>query len=186
MVALLDRLTTRQLALIMGGALVLFTTTSFSHLIWPRIKGYRAALNSYTVLEQALSGGNLLEQQLDAARGAIEALGRRLHGDMADLPLNQMEAYIIGRLQRISWETHMELVSVRPGEGQTVLMFREVAFQVEVTGTYFDFFNWLRAVERELGFVVVKQFEISATDRREANPRLRVNLTMVTYRALSS
>jgi hypothetical protein len=186
MQALLDRLAPRQLALIMGGLLVLFTSALFTHLIWPRIKTYRAAVSSYGVLEQALSGGGLLEPQLAAEKDEIESLGRRLHGDMAELPLNQIEAYIIGRLQRISWETHMELVSVRPGEGQKVLMFREVAFQVEVTGTYFDFYNWLRAVERELGFVVVKQFEISARDRREASPRLSVSLTMVSYRAMSS
>jgi len=112
----------------------------------------------------------------------VAEVSRRLHGDMADLPMEQMESYIIGRLQKISWQTGLELISVRPTEGKTVQIFREILFEVEVVGRYTEFFDWLQTLTRELGFVVIKGYEMMPLDQKLSDPELRVQLTMASYR----
>jgi hypothetical protein len=112
----------------------------------------------------------------------VEILSRTLHGDMANLPDKQLEAFIIERLQEISWRNQVELVSVKPRRGQVVPLFREVLFDVEITGDYFDLFAWLQSLAKELGFVVVKQYVIRPIDSDKESPRLSVNLTIVSYR----
>jgi hypothetical protein len=98
------------------------------------------------------------------------------------LPDKQLEAFVIGRLQGISWRNHVELRGVKPGKGEVVRIFREVLFDVEVSGDYFDLFAWLQELRRELGFVVVKQFAIRPLERDKENPRLSVKLSIVSYR----
>ncbi|MCU7886113.1 MAG: hypothetical protein KZQ82_18130, partial [Candidatus Thiodiazotropha sp. (ex Lucinoma annulata)] len=113
-------------------------------------------------------------------------LAHQLHGDMAGLPAKQMESYIIGRLQKVSWETDVELISVKPGDGQRVQMFQESLFEVEIHAKYFNFFNWLQTIGRELGFIVVKKYEINTINKELSNPELKIVLTMVSYRVVES
>ena len=111
-------------------------------------------------------------------------LEQTLNGDASNLPAKQMEAFVIGRLQTISWRNDVVLVSVRPREGTPLNQFRELIFDVELEGDYFDFFDWLRDIGEELGFVVVKRFEISKSNRSGAEKApLEVDLTMAAYRS---
>ena len=91
---------------------------------------------------------------------------------------------MIGRLQTISWRQDMILVGVQPREGTPINEFRELVFDVELEGSYLDFFDWLTNIDEELGFVVVKRFEISPASRTsdDGTPRLRIKLTMAAYR----
>ena len=48
---------------------------------------------------------------------------------------------------------------------------------------YYDFFEWLQIVNDELGYIVVKKFEINPNDRDAIkNPKLDLTLTLVSYR----
>ena len=104
----------------------------------------------------------------------VAKLSRELHGDMASLPERQMESFVIGRLQKVSWTTDVELISVEPGRGSQVQNFRESLFEVKLNAHYHDFFAWLQIVNDELGYVVVKKFDI--------RPNERNSLTLVSYR----
>ncbi len=56
-------------------------------------------------------------------------------------------------------------------------------FNVQLEGDYFDFYNWLDQVNAQLGFVVVKNFDIGrATSTEGIAPRLSIQLTMAAYR----
>ena len=113
-----------------------------------------------------------------------KALRRRLHGDMANLPPKEIEAYIIGRLQAISWRNRVELVGVEPNSGEMIESFREMLFTVRLAGDYFDLYNWLRDLGKELGFVVIKRYQMSPVDRNEEVPRLSAELTIASYRTV--
>ena len=78
----------------------------------------------------------------------------------------------------------MALVSVQPREGLPLQQFSELIFDVELRGDYFDFYTWLQDVGEELGFVVVKRFEMSTFEVPDdgSDPRLVVQLTMASYR----
>ena len=60
-------------------------------------------------------------------------------------------------------------------------LFVESPVEVEVTGDYFDIARWLRELSSELGFIVVKEYEMQPVTR-DANPLLRMKITMVLYR----
>lgn len=182
MEALLTRLDPRQQRLILIAVVAIIAAALFSYLLIPEIKKYNASVAARTVLEKVADSGDDLSTQTAKTQSAIDELGRKLHGDLANLPAREIEAHIIGRLQKISWRNNVELVSVEPGIGDTVEMFREILFRIELSGDYFDLFAWLQDAEQELGYVVVKQYEMQPQDVTAESPNLSVRLTMASYK----
>lgn len=180
---LLARLEPRQLRLLLSGGLLLGVAL-FASLLWPQIKDYRALRQSHAELSQASSDRAELAQQRVALRAQIGQMQHRLHGGMGDLPLKQVESHVIGLLQRLCWRHRLELTSVTPLPGETVSVFRETVLDLEVRGDYLDFFNLLRDMQDELGFLVVKQYEITPIDPEQT--RLAVKFQIVAYRSAAS
>jgi Tfp pilus assembly protein PilO len=173
----------RVVAMMLIGIVLLITMVEFTYLLWPQVKTYKDLYYSHQVLERAMTGSASLNQQLQNIENEVQDLSYQLHGDMAELPVKQMESFVIGRLQKLSWAADVELVSVQPGSGKQVQNFRERLFEVKLVARYHDFFEWLQIVNHELGYIVVKKFEISP-DGRDAleNPKLSLLLTLVSYR----
>ena len=176
---------------VIAGALItvvlLVSTILVMYLLWPEVKQFRKLSESYQMLQSAAGSSSGLQQQLQQTQQQVRDLSYQLHGDMAGLPDNQMESDIIGRLQKISWQADVELASVIPGKGKKVQMFQETLFDVNVNARYFDFFNWLRTINEELGYVVVKKFEIIPQQNQgEKDPKLNITLTLVSYRMVQN
>lgn len=173
----------RIVAMMLVGVVFLILAVEVTYLLWPQVKSYRNLYTSHEVLQQAVSNSESLSKQLEKINADVENLSRQLHGDMAQLPEKQMESFVIGRLQKVSWDTDVELVSVQPGNGNQVQNFRESLFEVKLTAGYHDFFKWLQIINLELGYIVVKKFEISPDEREILkNPKLSLLLTLVSYR----
>ena len=182
MLALLDKLDRRQAALLGGGAFLLLIAALVSYVVWPTIKLYRTEAAALRVLEQAVLQGQGVGAELTRVEAEVAALDRTLHGDTANLPEKQFEAFVVGRLQTISWRNNVELLSVEPGAGDTIQTFKESLFEVELSGDYFDLFAWLNDIGHELGFVIVKEWEMRADEDVATNPRLAARLTIASYR----
>ncbi len=182
MLALLERFDERERNMIAGGVLLLVLAALITYAIAPKWKAYRAARQSCLILENVTSEGDELQEQLVRRSEAVAELRRSWHGDMANLPLQQMEGFVIGRLQNISWRHEIELVSVQPDEGTPVETFRELLFEVELAGDYFGLHRWLWDIRDELGFIVVKELEIRRIGREAGAPRLQAMLTLASYR----
>lgn len=172
----------RRQRLVLAGILLLVCALVFTYFFIPEIKQYKSLLATRSVLEQAAPAGPGLEMQLATLQSRVDDLKQQLMGDTANLPANQMESYIIGRLQKVSWNNNIELVSVQPDIGKKVHRFKEILFKVELSADYYDFFNWLKSLEKELGFIVVRQFEIKGISTQKNKTRLSMFLTMVSYR----
>ena len=179
---LLANMEPRTILLLMTSVALLVAAALASYVIWPEARSYRQSLNTLSTLESAVSQEASLGAQLAALKGELDSLQRQLHGDMVNLPDNQMESFVIGRLQGISWRNKIELMGVRPGKGGTIQGFEEILFDVEIAGDYFDLYTWLRELSKELGFVVVKSFNIRPLDNGDTAPRLTARLTIVSYR----
>ncbi|MEN8177444.1 MAG: type 4a pilus biogenesis protein PilO [Pseudomonadota bacterium] len=176
----------RIVAMMLGAVVLLIGVVQITYLLWPQLKAFNAVTESHSVLQGVVNSSEGLDQQLGKAQSEVQSLARQLHGDMADLPAKQMESYIIGRLQKVSWDTGVELIRVKPGDGQKVQMFQESLFEVEIHAAYFDFFTWLRTIGEELGFIVIKKYEIQPQGRGLSDPKLKIVLTMVSYRMVQS
>lgn len=185
--ARIDTLEPRQIQLIGYGGLALLVAVLLVYVVLPELKDYRSTGSSLRLLQSGVSDGGSLDKQLDRLRSDVAYLEKTLNGDASNLPAKQMEAFVIGRLQTISWRNNVVLVSVQPREGTPINQFRELIFDVELQGDYFDFFQWLRDIDEELGFVVVKRFQIKTSNRSGAEQEpLEVDLTMAAYRSEGS
>lgn len=184
MQALLQRISPRELRLILTGGGAVLVAAFAVGLLLPNIKALIAAQKNVEVLQAASVNSVELEQHLVQQHEQIEDLRFRLYGDMADLPLEQVEAYIIGRLQEISWGTGVDLVSVEPASGEQVQIFQEMLFNVELLGEYDDLYHWLWDVRNELGYVVIKEYSLTRRNENDAAPLLLANLSLASYKAV--
>ena len=182
----LERLDDRSLLMLLVGVAVLLFTAGIMYLLVPQYKSLRTAMETRTTMQETVAKGKAVYGELERLAEEVAGLGQRVHGDMANRPLKQMESYIIGRLQKISWQHNIELRGVAPGPGRTVQMFREIVFDVELVGDYFDLVAWLRELSKQLGFVVVKEYRLQPLNTEGDEPVLKMNLKMVSYRLVSA
>jgi hypothetical protein len=173
----------RQIRIIGGAVLLLLLAAGVSYGLLPKWRAYQTARSSLTVLESTVAGATDLESQLAALRDQVAGVERTLNGDASNRPLKQVESFVIERLQVISWRNEMQLVGVEPRIGGEFQQFRELLFDVELNGDYFDFFAWLKEIDEELGFIVVKRFATNVADNTAAEPRLMIRLTLAAYRS---
>ena len=178
----LKKFDVRPLNLLLGGITLLITAALFSYLLWPQFKAYGTASESRSSLESVVANDNKLLETLGALRTEVHVLRQRLHGDLAALPAKEMQGYIIGRLQGISWRNQVEFVGMQPREGEPIEKFQEILFDVQLLGDYFDLYGWLRDASKELGFVVIKQYQMAPVKPDAENPQLAVKMTMAVYR----
>ena len=173
----------RVVAMSLIAIVLMVLAIEITYVLWPQLNNYRNLNASHDVLEQAISNSDSLSSQLDGIEADVHKLSRQLHGDMAQLPEKEMESFVIGRLQKVSWATDVELVSVQPGNGKQVQNLRESLYEVKLAAGYHDFFEWLQIVNHELGYIVIEKFDISSNDRNALkNPKLSLLLTLVSYR----
>lgn len=177
----------RTFMVMLSALVVLVVALPVTYLLIPQIKLYQSNDTELESLDNAVINSDSLERQLLSIGEEVRILSRQLHGDMAKLPLKQMESFIVARLQKVSWENQIELVAVRPGEGRLVQNFRESLFDVKLVSGYHNFFKWLQMVSDELGYIVVNEFDISPrTTEASDNPQLNISLTLVSYRMVGN
>lgn len=177
----------RTFAMMLIAIVLLAAALPITYLLVPQLKFYIAYNAEHELLDQAVINSDSLGSQLTQIDAQVKSLSRQLHGDMAQLPVKQMESFIIGRLQKVSWETQIELVAVLPGEGKQVQNFRETLFEVKLMAGFHNFFKWLQMVNEELGYIVVNEFEISPRGNESVkDPKLDISLTLVSYRMVTN
>lgn len=183
MTSLIQKIDLRSLNLLLGGVALLVAAAMFSYLLWPQVKAYRVAAESRSSLQSVVANDNRLVETLSALRSEVHSLRKRLHGDLAALPAKEMQGYIIGRLQGISWRNEVEFLGMQPREGEPIENFQEILFDVQLLGDYFDLYRWLADASKELGFVVIKQYQMAPARPDDETPLLAVKLTMAVYRS---
>ena len=77
-------------------------------------------------------------------------------------------------------------MAVEPRAGERVQMFQESLFEIELYGSYGGLFTWLADVGDDLGFVVIKEYQMRPAEDIAKDPRLHVELTLASYRVAST
>lgn len=182
---LLQQIHPRMLAILMLAVLGMTVLAAYLYLFKQPYTDY-AQLR--TVRVQAVEDVASVQQDMESGQIAllerhVAGLEDRLYGKGSRLPPSQMVSYIIGQLDRISVRHAVQLMSVKPGGVEQVLMFEEVPFDIQVQGAYFDLFAWLEDMERELRPMVLKKFEITPPRKDGA---LNMQLRLVSYRSVEA
>ena len=181
---LLRKISLNEMRLIVIGLGAIVIAALVMGSVMPRSKALQTASETVATLRSAAIDGTELDRHLQEEAQKIEDLRFRLYGDMANLPVKQVEAYIIGRLQEISWGTSVDLVSVQPAMGEQVQIFQEILFNVEAVGHYQNLYEWLWEVRNELGYVVVNEYKLRRKDDDDEEPLLMAELSLASYRAV--
>jgi len=118
--------------------------------------------------------------------GEVARLRQVVQGDSGNLPTQEIESFVIGRLQTIAWRHGLHLRSMEPSKGELTDDYQELLFQVTLSGGYFELGGWLRDVNQELGFVVVREFQLSEKGREASEPVLSARFLLSSYRMHSA
>lgn len=179
---LLDRLSPRELTIALACALVLIVAALGLYVVKPLLVEYQSLSEQHDLLAGIASTGTDVSSEINRLQYKLDALETRLLGDSANLPLEQMESFVVGRLQTISWRHGIELESIEPSTGEHADDYQELLFRVAMSGDYFAIGSWLEDVASELGFVVVKEYQISVAGGDDALPVLSIRLLLASYR----
>ena len=174
----------RETRLLVFGLVAISIVLPLMTLIVPQAKKLKKATTAVSALESVSFDGDKLTDALADAERANDDLRFQLYGDMAGMPANQIEAFVIGRLQEISWAADVELRSVEPAAGELVQIFEESLFRIEIVGQYENLYDWLWKVRHELGYVVVKHYDLRRVDNEDEDPELLAKLSLASYRAV--
>ena len=165
----------RPQALIAGaGALTaIVALAGFLYVLKPALQARGELQQERVAALSQVEEANITPQALAAAAREVADLRKQLVGASWGVPLEEMESFVIGGLDRISVRHEVELKSVIPGQLGSVLSFDELPYQVQVAGDYFSLFDWLQDVEQELIPMVTKGFEMA---RRGESVTLKLRL----------
>ena len=170
-----------KLILLLSGIVVV--TAMALYLIKPQYKSFYDRSASFEILNNQIDDQARLLRAIDDERKHIKEMQLQLNGEADSMPVNEMESYLVGRLQEIAWESGIELVGVLPGQAKRIMEFDEIPFKVDVTGEYRNLHDWLIRIGNKLGFMLVSNYEIGLTGRRSNDTQLKMNMTMVFYRS---
>lgn len=171
----------RILYLAMGMAVLLLLLGSWLYLFQPPLAEYRRLQASRIEMQTKVEEGSLLELPLEQINSQIARLNQRLRSDKPLLPVTQLVAQTVDKLDRLSKGHEVRLLSVIPGKTREVSLFEELPFAIKVQGDYFKLYEWLCLAEHELGPMVVKAFELRPLPNEV---QIEMNLSLVSYRPL--
>ena len=173
----------RSLGLILLLISLLVVTAMALYMIKPQYQRFNESSNSFAMLNGQIDDKVQLQRAIDSERNKIREMQLKLHGEAGDMPVNEMEAYLVGRLQGLAWAAGIELAGVRPGQAKRIMEFEEISFKVDVTGEYRDLYDWLNRIGDSLGFMLVSNYDISLAAKKGNETPLKMNVTIVFYRA---
>lgn len=180
----LNQLNQKTVLLMMIGSILLLVTASSAYGFWTQIKDIRTGLMTRNEMKELVSNKDELEEQQLKLAQEVEEIKHNLRGDMADLPEKKMESFIIGELHNISWSHDINLMGVKPAQGNQIQMFQEILFNVQLTGEYFDLYKWLHDLRDQLGFIVIKSLELNSIGNNNNSSTLLMKLTIASYKSL--
>ncbi len=132
------------------------------------------------LLQGKSANRDLIAGQIVVQAAEVNKLRGQVYGSSSVLPLNVQIAETIGILDRVSQDHQVRLDSVTPGVTKSWPLFEELPFATRVTGTYFQLYAWMQAMEERLRPMVIKRFSIRPTTGERL---LAMEIEIVSYRA---
>lgn len=168
----------RQISLLIIAVFIMTILASYLYLFKKPFKAYNSLKESRAFLESKVVTGSNIGSEITTLQKTVDSLTLSLHGEGSAVPAQKLIAHNIDKLDKVSNRHDVRLESVKPDISKTIQMFEEIPLTIRVSGSYFNLYKWLHEVEKELGPMVVKQFDLlPKTGKKE----LIMNLKMVSY-----
>ncbi len=182
-VKLFPQVDARVFLILVSGSIVLVVAVLTMYGLIPNYKNYTSLISDFTKLERIVSNADDVETNIDVLKEEIDKTKHLLKGDMANLPEKEMEAYIIGVLQNISWSNSVNLIAVKPSKGSEIHEFQEMLFIVKLSGEYHNLYKWFIQLRNELGFIVIKNMNLNPLNNVSKDSPIMMELTVSSYKS---
>ncbi len=179
---LFPQIDARTFLILIAGIIILIISVLTTYGVIPNFKDYKLLSSDLVKLERIVSNTNDVQTNIDTLTEDISEAKRLLMGDMANLPEKEMEAYIIGVLQNISWSNSVNLIAVKPSKGNEIHEFQEMLFKVKLSGDYHDLYRWFKQLRIELGFIVIKNLNLNPLKKENNDIPILIDLTVASYK----
>lgn len=180
----LARIEPQRMTLFAGGIVLLIGATLAAYLVMPQYRAHRAALQEQAALQRVVDTARNVEAEQARLEAEVERLDAELRDNEDALPQQALEAFVIGRLQEISWRRQIELIAVEPSQGTQIGPVQETLFELELAGEYENFHGWLRDLHGELDSVAVRNLSLAPLESKGSDPRLHAGLVVAAYRSV--
>lgn len=183
----LTSMPTRQFVLLLAGTALVVVAATASLITTPQLRRLAAARSAVTSMDQSKPSGDALATVIAQRDAQLVNLSKALQGG-TDLPARQFESFVVEQLQNKAWQNSVELQSVVPRQGDMIDVFREQRFDLIVSGSYADIFAWVHTLKHDLGFVVIKEMQLSRANGSENNatdPNLLARLALASYKQVT-
>ncbi len=176
----LRRVEVSTLRTLLLSTLLLVAVALYSWLIGPEVKAIRTM---YGMQKQVSSGptDDATAARIEKKKAELAGLRAALAGMLHNAPPHELESRVLGKLQQLSWDTGMELISVAPEQTREVAGFEERRFRIKLKGSYFHLYEWLTRISDDPPFLVLQKYEL----RKKTNPKgdalLDVDLMVASY-----
>ncbi len=120
-----------------------------------------------------------LSRQLNAGELAIKSLGQKLYLQSEGRDSNVIVPFVVSALDAISYKYNVKLRGVIPLEAKQVLMLEEMPFDITISGSYTQIYEWLIEAEQALNPMAVKNFSINPSNREHG---VTMKMRVVSYR----
>lgn len=182
---ILSQMDYRTFLLSVVGVVSIVIIGLITYALKPQLKDYSSINSGLVKLERIVKADNDIASNIDKLTQEVELVKHKIKGDMVDLPEKEMEAYILGVLQNISWNHDIKLIGVKPSQGNEIHIFQEILFDVKLSGNYFDLYQWFLALREDLGFIVIKNMNMSPSKVDAGEVPLLMDLTIATYKSIN-
>ena len=172
----------RSLGLIMILIGFMVVAVVMLYMVKPQYQSFSERSTTFEMLNTQIDDQQQLQRAIEIEQQKLKKLQLQLHGEAGDMPVNEMEAYLVGRLQGLAWDAGVELAGVRPGSKKQIMKFEEISFKVDLTGEYINLYKWLKKVGNTLGFMLVSNYEIGLDGKKSNQIPLKMSVTIVFYR----
>ncbi len=169
----------QMLVFLLSSIMLLTIAAAYLYVLKNPITEFKQSQQTLALLENELQTGLSLDNLIESSQQSIAELDKQLYGSSQQLPINQVIAFVIGKLDLIAEKHEVKLISVKPGMLENRHIFQELPFDIKISGPYLSLYEWLNEIENALGPIVVKQFDISP---EQATADRNMRLTIVSYR----
>jgi Tfp pilus assembly protein PilO len=163
-----------------GAAMIIFLLgfESWTLLLKPQVAAMKLKQQERETLERSTRDAKVLPAQIEQMKKEIGGLNTQIMGNKASLSADQMVVRMVDDLSRIGKRYAVTVGSVRPGEAKAIMMFNEISFDIVAKGSYVSLYEWLAAIEKELGPLVITQLDLRA---EAPNGPLALSLKLAAY-----
>lgn len=151
----------RQLHLIGAGLLLVLAASLWTFALRAPLAALRLVRAEQQRLDTASADPVLLTAQLAQADGAIKTLSTRLGLGATHPAPAQMLVALVGDVNRLALVHGIAVTAVTPAPDGQTMVFDQVGFEAEATGSYAALLAWMAAIESAQANIAIAGFEMA-------------------------